>query len=192
MVASSGGSAIAIQESATHRDISLLIVTGFLHTPHSGWITMSAFLFHASLGPQFAGDDLAPGYLTAIPGDRGVFDSGCTDLCVVSYDEDHKDLMTSAELTTAVSSLTALPPLNVSDGVTVPVLIVVGQPGKLPCQDPVPDCASPASVRDFGLPYYQAAPSLTVDTVPGTGHDLATEPSANQSFTVINDWIGVR
>lgn len=184
------GSIIAIQEAATYQDVSLLVPTGLLHTPDPGYANLSVFLHEAALDPQFAGDGLDAGYLTTIPGERYVLHSSYTDPAVLSYDEDHKDLVSSTEFGTAVSAVDTLPPLNVSDSVTVPVLLVAGELDALLCVDSVPDCTDPAAVRSAELPYYQSAPSLTVGMVPDTGHDLTTEPSADQSFQVINDWIG--
>lgn len=183
------GSIIAIQEAATYCDVSLLVVTGLLHTPDPGYANLTAFLHEAALDPQFAGDGLDPGYLTTIPGDRHVLHSAYTDPSVLSYDEGHKDLVASTEYGTAVSSVVTLPPLNVSDQVTVPVLAVVGEQDALLCVASVPDCTDTAAVRSAELPYYQSAPSLTVDMVPDTGHDLTMEPSADQSFGMINSWI---
>ncbi len=183
------GSIIAIQEAATFHDVSLLVPTGLLHAPDPGYANLSSFLYEASLDSQFAGDGLDPGYLTTIPGERSVLHSTWTDPTVIAYDEAHKDLVASSEFDTAVSTVGTKPPLNVSDSVTVPVLLVVGEEDALLCVDSVPNCTDPTAVRDSELPYYQSAPSLTVDMVPDTGHDLTMEPSADQSFTTINDWI---
>jgi alpha-beta hydrolase superfamily lysophospholipase len=77
-----------------------------------------------------------------------------------------------------------------SDQITVPVLLVTGERDALLCVGRVPDCTDPAAVRASELPYYQSAPSLAVDMVPGAGHDLTAKPSADQTFHAINNWIG--
>ena len=184
------GSIIAVQEAATYQDVTLLVPTGLLHTPDPGYANLATFLYPADLDPAFAGLGLDPGYLTTIPGTRYVLHSAATDPSVISYDEQHKDLVASTEFDTAVSTVDTLLPLNVSDSITVPVLLVVGEQDALLCVDRVPDCTDPAAVQASELPYYQSAPSLTVDMVPGAGHDLTAEPSADQTFATINQWIG--
>ena len=184
------GSIFAIQEAATYHDVTLLVPTGLLHTPDPGYANLSTFLYPAVLDPAFAGSGLDLGYLTTIPGTRNVLHSSATDPAVISYDEQHKDLVASTEFATAVSTVDALPPLNVSDSITAPVLLVTGEQDALLCVGRVPDCTDPAAVRASELPYYQSAPSLTVDMVPGAGHDLTAEPSADQTFATINQWIG--
>lgn len=183
------GSIIAIQEAATYHDVTRLVPTGLLHTPDPGYANLSAFLYPAALDPAFAGLGLALGYLTTIPGTRQVLHSPATDPAVISYDEQHKDLVASTEFDTAVSTVDTPPPLNVSDQITVPVLLVTGEQDALLCVGRVPDCTDPAAVQASELPYYVSAPSLTVDMVPGAGHDLTAEPSADQTFATINQWI---
>jgi pimeloyl-ACP methyl ester carboxylesterase len=188
-VGHSFGSIVAIQESAGYGDVSRLVVTGFLHTPNLGNAYAPLFGYPAALHPAFAGEGLDLSYLTTFPGARGIFYSETADPAVISYDQQHPDTITSTELSTSLTQLALAPPLNPSDQVTVPVLIVVGQQDALLCSGPLPDCDDPGSVRALESPYYASAPSLTVDTVPDTGHDVALHPSAGQSFETINDWI---
>jgi pimeloyl-ACP methyl ester carboxylesterase len=183
------GSIIAIAESAAYNDVDRLVLTGFLHAPNPGYAHLISFLYPAALDPQFAGAGLRPGYLTSAPGSRGVFYSSAADPAVIAYDEQHKDTVTTGEIGGALEQIETPPPLNVSDTISVPVLLIVGQQDKLMCGGPVPDCADPDSVRAAEAPYYRSAASLTVQTVPDTGHDLALHPSADQSFTLINRWL---
>jgi pimeloyl-ACP methyl ester carboxylesterase len=184
------GSIIAIQEAATYHDVTALVPTGLLHTPDPGYANLSSFLYAAILDPAFAGLGLDPGYLTTIPGTRQVLHSSATDPAVISYDEQHKDLVASTEFDTAVTTVDTPAPQNVSDQITAPVLLVTGEEDALLCVGRVPDCTDPAAVRASELPYYQSAPSLDVFMVPGAGHDLTAEPSADQTFAAINQWIG--
>jgi pimeloyl-ACP methyl ester carboxylesterase len=189
-VGHSMGSVLAIQEAADYGDVSRLVVTGFLHTPNLGYVYDPLFGYPAALDPAFAGEGLDLSYLTTFPGARGIFYSAAADPAVISYDQQHPDTITATELSTSLTQLALVPPLNPSDQVTVPVLIVVGQQDALLCGGPLPDCDDPGSVRALESPYFAGAPSLTVDTVPDTGHDIALHPSAGQSFETINDWIG--
>jgi pimeloyl-ACP methyl ester carboxylesterase len=182
------GSIIAIQEAGTYHDVTLLVPTGLLNTPDTGYANLISFLYPAVLDPAFAGSGLDTGYLTTIPGTRGVLHSSATDPSVISYDEQHKDLVASTEFDTAVSTVDTPPPLNIADNVTVPVLLVTGTKDALLCGGPL-DCNDTGSVRAAELPYYQSAPSLDVFMVPGAGHDLTAEPSADESFGAINQWL---
>ena len=109
---------------------------------------------------------------------------------MISYDEAHKDVVPATDLTSLATTWALPPGLNVSDRITVPVLVVIGQHDAIFCTDPpVLDCAAPAALLAAEEPYYAAAPSLTVDVIPGSGHDIALHPSADQSFALINQWI---
>ena len=70
------------------------------------------------------------------------------------------------------------------------MLVVVGAQDAIFCADPpVLDCAAPAQLQANQAPYYARAASLTVYSIPGTGHDVALHPSADQSFDLINNWL---
>jgi pimeloyl-ACP methyl ester carboxylesterase len=183
------GSVIAVAEAATYRYVNRLVLTGFLHVPNLGYLSLVSFLYPARLDPQFAGQGLDARYLTTIPGMRRVFYSSAADPSVVAYDEQHKSTVSAGELGTALSQVATPPPGNISDRVTVPVLIVVGQQDRLMCGGPNPDCADPASVAAAERPYYASAPAVGVVTIPGTGHDIALHPSADLSFADINGWL---
>jgi hypothetical protein len=52
------------------------------------------------------------------------------------------------------------------------------------------NCNSPASIRNYDLPYFTKASSLSVQITPLSGHDLALEPTNIIAFANINNWIG--
>jgi pimeloyl-ACP methyl ester carboxylesterase len=183
------GSVIAVAEAATYHDVDRLVVTGFLHVPNLGYLSLASFLYPARLDPQFAGQGLDDRYLTTIPGMRKVFYSGAADPSVIAYDEQHKSTVSAGEIATALSQVATQPPGNISDRITVPVLIVVGQQDRLMCGGPDPQCADPASVAAAERPYYASAPVFGVVTIPDTGHDIALHRSANVSFAAINGWL---
>jgi pimeloyl-ACP methyl ester carboxylesterase len=187
------GSAIAVQEAGTYRDVSRIVVTGLTHVQGVGigFPEAIASLYPAALDPEFAGKGLDLGYLTTEPGVRGrLFYSSSANPAVVAYDEAHKDLLPAAALATLGTTFALPPPLNASDRITAPVLLVDGQEDAIFCTLPAAlDCANNTSLRDFEAPDYAAAASLSAAVVPSTGHDLALHPSANTSFSDINTWI---
>jgi len=194
LIGHSLGSVISIQEAGEFQDVSRVVVTGLLHAPGIGAgfaSTLASLLYPAALDPQFAGAGLDPGYLTTMPGTRdAAFYSSSADPAVIAYDEAHKDVVPATDLATLATTW-ALPPwLNVSDDITAPVLVVIGAQDAIFCADPpVLDCSDPAAVLATERPYYASAPSLNVDVVPATGHDIALHPSAGESFAEISQWI---
>ena len=194
LIGHSLGSVISIQEAGQYQDVSRVVVTGLLHVPNVGAgfaSTLASLLYPAALDPQFAGAGLDLGYLTTMPGDRAAdFYSASADPAVVAYDEEHKDVVPATDLATLATTWALPPGLNASDGITAPVLVVIGEQDAIFCAvPPVLDCSRPAEVLAAEQPYYASAASLSVYVVPGTGHDIALHPSADQSFAQINQWI---
>jgi pimeloyl-ACP methyl ester carboxylesterase len=193
-VAHSYGSGLAVNEAGEYKDVSELVVTGFLHDlTNPNFAKISTDLYPANLDPEFAGQNLDSGYLTTIPGTRGslFYDQATANPNVIAYDEAHKDTISATNLATGLPVAELPAGLNASNAITAPVLLVVGQDDGLFCGavPTTPNCTSDSSVLSFEAPYYTSAASLTAETIPNTGHDLALSPSANQSFAVINNWI---
>lgn len=194
LIGHSLGSVISIQEAGIYQDVSSVVVTGLLHIPNVGLgfaATLMSLMHLAALDPEFAGQRLPPGYVTTIPGDRGKdFYSPSADPAVVSYDEAHKDIVPLSDLVSLATTWALPAGGNASDGITAPVLVVIGQQDAIFCADPpILDCSAPAQLLASEAPYYASAASLTVDTIPAAGHDIALHPSADQSFAQINQWI---
>ena len=188
------GSVIAIQEAGSYRDVSRLVVTGLLHVPGVGLgfaSTLGSLLYPAIDDPAFTALNLDLGYLTTIPGDRAAdFYSSSADPAVVAYDEAHKDVVPLTDLATLATTWALPPGLNASDQITAPVLVVIGQQDAIFCTaPPLLDCVRPAALLAGETPYYAGAASLTVDSIPDTGHDIALHPSADTSFELITSWI---
>jgi pimeloyl-ACP methyl ester carboxylesterase len=193
-IAHSYGSAVAIQEAGSYRDVNELVLTGFLHDlTNPNFAKIATALYPANLDPEFTSQNLDSGYLTTVPGTRGslFYDQATANPSVIAYDEAHKDTISATNLATGLPAAELPAGLNVANAVTAPVLLVVGQDDGLFCGavPATPDCTSSSSVRTFEAPFYTSAASVTAKTIPGTGHDLALSPSANQSFAVINQWI---
>jgi pimeloyl-ACP methyl ester carboxylesterase len=195
LIGHSLGSVISVQEAGRYRDVNRVVITGLLQVPDVGIhfvTTLASLLYPAVRDPQFVGSNLDLGYLTTIPGDRSAdFYSSSADPAIASYDEAHKDVVALTDLVTLATTWALPPGQNTSDSITAPVLMVIGQQDAIFCTDPpLFDCAQPAQLRATEAPYFSGAASLTVDSIPGTGHDVALHPTADQSFASINDWIG--
>ncbi|HVB41626.1 MAG TPA: alpha/beta hydrolase [Streptosporangiaceae bacterium] len=194
LVGHSLGSVISVAEAGTYQDVSRLVVTGLLHLPNVGTgfaTTLLSLLYPAAFDPQFLGQRLDLGYLTTLPGDRAAdFYSASADPAVISYDEEHKDVVSATDLATLATTWGLPPGSNASARVSAPVLVMVGQRDAIFCTNPlVLDCSQPAELRATEGPYYASAASLTISVIPATGHDLALHPSADQSFAQISQWI---
>lgn len=193
LVGHSYGSIVTLHEAGTYQDATRVVVTGLTHVPNNGLglAETLASLYPAALDPEFAGQGLDIGYLTTEPGTRGpVFYSSSADPAVIAFDEAHKNILSSATAATFPTNYGVLAPLNASDSITVPVLVILGQQDVIFCTSPGAfNCASDSSLAAAEAPYYVSTPSLTAELVPDTGHDIALHPSANTSFSMINSWI---
>lgn len=194
LVGHSLGSVISIQEAGTYHDASRVVVTGLLHAPNVGagfGTTLASLLYPAALDPQFVLQGLDVGYLTTMPGDRGAdFYSASADPTVVGYDEGHKDVVPTTDLATLASTWALPAGTNASDSITASVLVVIGEQDAIFCTDPPAlDCSDQNDLLATEQPYYASASSISIDTIPNTGHDIALHPSADSSFAQINQWI---
>ena len=191
VVGHSLGSVVVTAEAGSYNDEDHVVLTGLTHGQGIGFLTLPADIYTALLDPQFSGmiTLLDGGYLTTLPGRRApLFYSASADPAVVAYDEAHKDVMTASQASEAIASLVVPAGLNISNQITVPVLLVDGQEDAAFCNVDV-SCASDAVLQSEEAPYFTGAASFTARTIPNTGHDLPLHPSAAVSFAVINDWL---
>jgi len=197
LIGHSYGSIVTAQEAGTYNDATRVVLTGLTHALDGagtgagvGLPLVIASLYPATLDPQFFLSTLDVGYLTTLPGSRNVFYSSSADPAVITYDEAHKDLFSEAGVTSEATTFFVPAPLNTSNAITEPVLLLLGQEDALFCTLPAAlDCSSSDSLLHAEQPYYTAAASLTAKIVPKTGHDVALHPSAPQSFQMIETWI---
>jgi pimeloyl-ACP methyl ester carboxylesterase len=187
------GSMITAEEAGTYNDASRVVITGMTHIPAIGvgLIGVVGSLYPAALDSEFQGKGLDLGYLTTEPNTRAqAFYSSSADPSVIAYDEAHKDVAPVSGVATIATTYAIPAPLNASDKITAPVLLMDGQEDAAFCLLPnALYCASGSALRTSELPYYAAAASVTGEVVPGTGHDLTLHPSANESFNMINQWV---
>jgi len=184
LVGHSLGSAIAIQEAATYGDVDGVALTGASHTVTPVLGEVAADFYPASLDPRFAGRDIPDGYLTTLPGDRGIFyQAPFFDPRVVALDEETKETITTAELGTAV------PALGLAGGIHVPVLVMVGDFDLAFCA--APSCSASGSLASEPGSYAPDACAEAV-VIPQAGHDLNLHFTAPLAYGTLLDWMDRR
>jgi len=183
------GSGTAMREAAMYADVSRVVLTGYLHAARNP--VVGAALYPANQDPRFAGKKLDSGYLTTTPtGRQASFYSSSADPAVVARDNKYKDIVSATFFGGYIADRAVPAGNNLSNTIKVPVLLIDGQQDAVFCFTPDGlDCTNQAGVQANEAPYYTGAKSLTVNTVPNTGHDLTLHPSANQSFAMINQWV---
>lgn len=188
-VSHSYGSGVALQEAATYGDVDAVVLSGYLHRPSNPAVT--AGNYPANTDPKFLAAGLDNGYLTSRPGVRGTsFHSPTSDPAVVAYDEEQKDLVSLTGLLGFLGARGVPAATNISNTVTVPVLVVNGQQDAIFCYQPaVWNCADAALVTANEQPFYSNASEFSVVTIVNSGHDLTLHPSANDSYQVIDSWL---
>lgn len=192
VIGHSWGSLVAAQAAATYpADVPRLVLTGLLHT--TGPAVPEVF---PNLVPWKPDDPSELGYVTTKLGARKpLFYSESADPAVIAQDEATKDAGSLPQISSAVpGQFTIPPPLATTEPITAPVLLEVGQQDRLFCPGvgvstaTTLDCADTAAVRGEEAPFYPHAASLSVVTIPNTGHDLPLHPTAGQSFEAIHRW----
>ena len=179
LVGHSLGSVISIQEAATYGDVDGIVLTGVSHTVTPALNDVS--FYPANLDPQFAGQGLGDGYLTTVPGTRGIFYYlPSTDPAVLALDEATKQTVTIGELGTAV------PALSLSSAVHVPVLVVVGDFDGAFCNPP--SCSASGSLNAEAA-FFPADACLETAVIAGAGHDLNLHIQAPQTYDVVLGWM---
>jgi pimeloyl-ACP methyl ester carboxylesterase len=183
------GSAMAMIEAGTYRDVDGVLVTGFTHrmnylTVAPTLVKMVPSLLDAKLGSR--GED--PGYVTTLPGTRyedfhtpGPYVAGAID-----NDESTKDVfaLTEAVDTIALNSVV----IPISRHITAPVLIVQGDDPNF-CGPPLgDDCSSAPALHDSEAPFFPAARSLRAFVLHGYGHAINYAPNAPVYFQQVVGW----
>lgn len=184
------GGTTAVQEAGTYHDVSRVVISDYLHGPRNSAITQT--VYSATEDPKFKDSGLDADYLTTKPGTRGgsYYYAQGADKKVIAYDELHKDVVAKSAFIGYVSQQGAPADTNISNSITVPVLVIAGQQDAVFCSQPnVLDCTDTAKTKAFEAPYYAHAPKFEAYTIPKTGHDLALHYSADDSFKKIDQWI---
>lgn len=182
LVGHSQGSAIAIQEAATYKDVNAIVVTGLLH--HFGVAAglFSTLIQPAASDPKFENHSVPPGYLTTQDGLRHLFYWPYNaDLSTVKADDAAKQTTTAGEATDFQAEVAKD---AFGQDVSAPVLSVIGDHDFTffnPDQRDKAVAAAPAS--------YPASPDAEVKVIPDTGHDLALHRNADSTTHTIDHWL---
>lgn len=181
LVAHSFGSFIASIESSTYNDVDGLVLSGFSHTAGPGIAVLNASLIPAPLDPKFATSGLGFDYFTTAPGTRASFFyyAPNADPAVIAVDEELKQTVTLGEL------MDIFPSYSSTLGLQVPTLVAVGDFDDLNCEPP--SCSASGSLAGEAS-FYPAVPSLDVEIVPNSGHDLNLHRNAAAFFSLVRSW----
>ena len=173
LVGHSLGSINAVYEQATYADADAVITTGMGHVFHTLPIP-GEVIFEMSQQEYFPfPDSLRAQLFYHAPG---------ADPAVIDYDREHlSDLLSRGQLTTGVFAAFD-PAANRVGSVTGPVLAQFGEH----------DALFPASLSEDEAAFYASASSVTVQTVPGVGHDFNTHFNNHAGWRLMDEWLRAR
>ncbi|NKE56489.1 alpha/beta hydrolase [Lentzea sp. PSKA42] len=177
------GSAMAMIEAGTYRDVDGVLVTGFTHKMN--YVTVVPVL--ANMIPT----SLDLGYLTTMPDTRynSFHKPGPLIPGAISFDESTKDVFAVTEAVDTILLNTVVIPI--SRNITVPVMIVVGNDTHF-CSSGLPlmgsDCSSAAALKADEGQFFPAVPSLSTYVLNGYGHSINYAPNAPDYHAVVAAW----
>ncbi|MBP2323976.1 pimeloyl-ACP methyl ester carboxylesterase [Kibdelosporangium banguiense] len=189
LVGHSMGSGIVVVTAATFHGVDGVILTGMTHSMDLLRLTgiFVDGVRPAILDPRLSQRGSDPGYVTTMPGTRGVFhDPGDVTQAIVNADEAVKDQVPATVVPDLISLAFAGP---LSAGINVPVLIANGTDDTLFCAFA---CAGESELRTAEAPYFSPAAQLTVHLTPHAGHSVALSEHAAQHRTAIRNWMSER
>ena len=187
------GSAMALIEAGTYRDVDGVFTTGFTHGMNYTVVAPTlAKMIPAALDPKLGSKyssltDL--GYLTTSAGTRydDFHTPGPYDADAIAYDENTKDVFAATEAVDVIALNSQIDPI--SRRITAPVMAVQGDDPNY-CGPPLgADCTSGATLRQSEAPYYPKAPSLSAYVLHGYGHAINYAPNASEYFQQVADWL---
>lgn len=183
------GSAMAMIEAGTFRDVDGVLVTGMTH--RMNFVTVApvlAQMIPAPLDPHLSSRGLDLGYLTTGPGTRyGAFHApGSKVNGAIDFDESTKDVFAATEAVDTVALTNIVIPA--SRGINVPVLMVVGNDNHF-CGPPLgADCSSASALKASERPFFGPNATLTTHLVSGYGHSINYAPDAASYYDVVTKW----
>jgi len=185
LVGHSLGSAIAIQEAATYKDVDAVVATGFFHHAGVAGGLFGSLIQPAADDPKFENHPVPTGYLTSQDGLRQLFYWPFnTDLSTVQADDAAKQTATWGEIADFQTESTK----DVfGKQVAVPVLSVIGDHDTFFFNPDQRDQAVAAEPRSF-----PASPHAEAVVVRDAGHDLALQRNADTTTDTIDHWLAGR
>jgi len=174
LVGHSLGSVVVWEEAVNYSDVDGVIVTGAAHSITTRFLTSNAF-YPASKDPRYALSGLDSGYLTTLPGTRAGIFFAAPDVnpAVVGEDEERKDVVPAAELSSGLPIVTS----TATVAIKVPVLTILGGDDLTTCglnpQGITFDCSSGAAIATQDAPFYSPEAKIHACVIPGSGHDVS-------------------
>lgn len=182
------GSAVALLEAGTYRDVDGVLVTGMAHRLNLvGALPIFTSLIPAALDPKFDALGL-DGYLTTQTGARYLpfHRPGPRNEQLLALEETTKDVIAPGEVLDGALIGAVLP---VSRLVDVPVLVVLGDDPAF-CGLLATNCASGEALRRSEALFYGPGAELRAHVLHGYGHAINYSPDAEEYQRVVLDWLG--
>ena len=171
LVGHSLGSINAVYAQGTYKDADAVITTGMGHVEHPLPIPFEVIGEMLKLEYFPFPEDLRAALFYHAPG---------ADPDVIAYDRNNlADLLPRGQLVTGVFNA-FYPAANRVGAVTGPVLVQLGEH----------DALFPASLGADEAAFYTSASSVTVQSLPGVGHDVNTHFGNQTSWRLMDEWLG--
>jgi pimeloyl-ACP methyl ester carboxylesterase len=179
------GSLVALQEAIDYADVDGVVVTGITHSLSAHFNVAIASAFQPAVDDsRFMNSGLDRGYVTAIPGIRGVLLTSA----FADEDELQKDVISQAELASALPLLSS----RRTRAVWVPVLTILGGKDRVACGPDERrgefDCSSAAAIASQEADFYSPRARLHVCLIPNAGHNLNVDGSYRLVVADITAW----
>ncbi|GAA4523679.1 alpha/beta hydrolase [Amycolatopsis samaneae] len=183
------GSVINMIEASTFGDVDGVLITDMTHRLNVvPTLPVFASLIPVALDPRLSRrQGLDPAYLTTRDGTR--YDSfqkpGPYNPAAARLDEETKDVVAAGEVVDAAAFGVVVP---VTRGITVPVMLVMGEYDPVFCGALATDCSTAEGLLRTEGPYYSPAADLRTFVVPGFGHAINLAPDAPEYFAAVTRW----
>ena len=155
VIGHSYGARIAQLESSEYNDATQLVLSDNLHSVGPA-LTKGEIVFHpASRDPVFAGQALDTGWTTTTPsaGRAPFYFPPGADSSEIAYDEAHKSIVSTTQFQQGIEIGRVPAGANVSNRITLPVLLVAGEEDRLACGLAL-DCTNHDAVKANEQPFY--------------------------------------
>ncbi|MEU4745354.1 alpha/beta hydrolase [Actinosynnema sp. NPDC023658] len=180
------GSAIAVVEAGTYRDVDGVLLTGMTHRVNPvGVATAFANFRPANLDRKFG--LLQPlGYLTTAPGTRYASFHAPGPLVpdVMELEEQTKDVFSPTEAADGLGVAVLLPYSLLID---VPVMTAVGGRDGAVCGLLATDCSTAETLHAAEEPYFGGP--LRAYVLPDYGHSINLAPDARDYYSAVSSWV---
>lgn len=171
-VSHSLGSINAVYEQGTYQDADAVITTGMGHVPHAIPVPVELIEQLSQFEYFLVPGELRPLMFYYAPG---------ADPDVIQYDRDNlADVLARGQLTTGILPSFTFDQSALRVGqVTGPVLVQLGEF----------DGLFPGALADGEAAFFNSASSVTVQALPGVGHDFNTHFRNHEGWRLMDEWL---